>query len=47
MQIAPQTAEILAAADLTDQDLADFASFATDDPAGQAAIVEQIKTARK
>jgi siroheme synthase (precorrin-2 oxidase/ferrochelatase) len=43
----PRAVEVLAnRLDLDDQDLADFASFATDNEAEQAAIVEQIKSAR-
>jgi hypothetical protein len=47
MQIDPHAAKILAEhPNLTEQDLADFASFATDDPDGQATIVQQIRDAR-
>ena len=48
MEISPRHADILAARpDLTDTDLADYASFVTDDPEGQAAIVQQIHDARR
>ena len=46
MRIDPRHAEILANSDLTDQDLADHASFVTDDPDEQAEIVQQIHDAR-
>lgn len=47
MRIDRQAAKILAnTPGLTEQDLADFASFATDDPDGQATIVQQIRDAR-
>ena len=46
MEISPRHADILAHADLTDQDLADYASFVTGDPDEQAAIVQQINDAR-
>lgn len=47
MEISPRHADILAhAPHLTDQDLADYASFATSDPDEQAAIVQQIHDAR-
>ncbi|MCK2219718.1 hypothetical protein MF672_038875 [Actinomadura sp. ATCC 31491] len=46
MKISPRHADILAHADLTDQDIADYASFASDDEAEQAAIVQQIRDAR-
>ena len=46
MEIVPRHADVLAHADLTDTDLADYASFVTDDPDEQAAIVQQIHDAR-
>lgn len=47
MQISPRHADILAhAPHLTDTNIADYASFATDDEGEQAAIVQQIHDAR-